>query len=416
MLLFLVMPALFGGFGNWLVPILIGAPDVAFPRLNNISFWLNPPSFALLLLSTLVEQGAGLGWTALIFDENELSLNSTRCGELFYNYAILHNYGFYSTTASMNLLLLNNNNLNVSVKMNQGVKTIRLHTSNDNVFMNKSTNCMHQRLNVELNFDEWLVGFTDGDGCFSMEYHRRNNVYSFCFKIVQSKYNTRVLHYIKKNLGYGSITAASQRDVQFRIRDMQVLKTVIVPIFDKYLLHTSKQYNYQLWREALFDNSKCSHIFTLLNKSLPNDYKSSHNCIPSKSWIVGFTEAEGSFYITVKERKNNHTRYAHGFGYTQKLDKHVLEQLRSVFGITAKIRKYNSRLHRLPVEDEATGAFCLDTTNTRVIEHVCDYFRNSLVGMKSVEFRIWQRSFHKHKNSHTELAKIQTQLHNLKKV
>lgn len=64
MLLFMVMPALFGGFGNWLVPILIGAPDMAFPRLNNISFWLNPPALALLLLSTLVEQGAGTGWTA----------------------------------------------------------------------------------------------------------------------------------------------------------------------------------------------------------------------------------------------------------------------------------------------------------------------------------------------------------------
>jgi hypothetical protein len=47
-----------------LVPILIGAPDMAFPRLNNISFWLNPPALALLLLSTLVEQGAGTGWTA----------------------------------------------------------------------------------------------------------------------------------------------------------------------------------------------------------------------------------------------------------------------------------------------------------------------------------------------------------------
>jgi heme/copper-type cytochrome/quinol oxidase subunit 1 len=39
MILFMVMPALFVGFGNWLVPILISAPDMVFPRLNNISFW-----------------------------------------------------------------------------------------------------------------------------------------------------------------------------------------------------------------------------------------------------------------------------------------------------------------------------------------------------------------------------------------
>ena len=63
MIFFLVMPVMIGGFGNWFVPLYIGAPDMAFPRLNNISFWVLPPSLILLLGSAFVEQGVGAGWT-----------------------------------------------------------------------------------------------------------------------------------------------------------------------------------------------------------------------------------------------------------------------------------------------------------------------------------------------------------------
>ncbi len=64
----LVMPAA-AGMANWMIPMMIGAPDMALPRLNNLSFWLLPAAGTMLVLSMLIGfipgtgQQVNTGWT-----------------------------------------------------------------------------------------------------------------------------------------------------------------------------------------------------------------------------------------------------------------------------------------------------------------------------------------------------------------
>jgi cytochrome c oxidase subunit 1 len=63
MLLFFATPILFG-FANYIVPLQIGAPDVSFPRLNSLAYWLYVFGASLATAGFLTPQGAAdFGWT-----------------------------------------------------------------------------------------------------------------------------------------------------------------------------------------------------------------------------------------------------------------------------------------------------------------------------------------------------------------
>jgi len=65
MIFFVIIPWLTGAFGNFLIPLMVGARDMAFPRLNMLSYWIMWPGFVLILCSFFVEGGAGAaGWTS----------------------------------------------------------------------------------------------------------------------------------------------------------------------------------------------------------------------------------------------------------------------------------------------------------------------------------------------------------------
>jgi cytochrome c oxidase subunit 1 len=93
-----IMPA-FVGFANWQVPLMIGAPDMALPRLNNWSFWLLPVAAILLVVSFFVPGGAVAGgWTMYppLFTQGGISADMT----IF----AVHILGISSIMGSINII------------------------------------------------------------------------------------------------------------------------------------------------------------------------------------------------------------------------------------------------------------------------------------------------------------------------
>ena len=94
-----IVPAGTGGFGNFLVPLLIGARDMAFPRLNAIAFWMIPPG-GLLLISSFLVGAPEAGWTSY----PPLSIMTGKAGEAIWILSVLL-LGTSSILAAVNFLV-----------------------------------------------------------------------------------------------------------------------------------------------------------------------------------------------------------------------------------------------------------------------------------------------------------------------
>ena len=418
---------------NFFLPIMIGAVDMAFARLNNISFWCLPPGLICLICSVLIENGAGTGWTVMV-------------RPLFIRYLYLmikisfdawttslYNLQYFIRYSILSLFRLVKSLINIGIHACI-YKCLYIH-QRLNMIVHRSLIYKHYNKNNNINFYQWLVGFTDGDGTFNIYIDKNKSNVTFTFKISQSIYNEQILHKIKNLLKLGKIYKDNQGMSTYSIRNINHIIYYVLPIFDKYPLLSSKYYNYIIFKECIniYTNEdmgkeeKIGNIKNIKNKEIPINYKSpiwnnlridninSVNDISeivSKSWIVGFIEAEGSFYL-VKKSDNTHKlsqygRIVHAFGISQKLDPIILYSIKHILHIPSNV-KYNN----------THNYYKLETTNNRSINYIINYLITNdhsilFLGRKNLEFSIWKRSYFKYKGDYYKLYKIQQYIRKLK--
>ena len=102
----------------------------------------------------------------------------------------------------------------------------------------------------------WIVGFTDGEGCFHIGMARHPEMTLGVqvlpeFVIVQHRRDVQVLHAIKTFFACGIVRTNHGDRMCYRVRKLENLSTVIVPFFEKHPLKTRKQQDFLLFRDVV---------------------------------------------------------------------------------------------------------------------------------------------------------------------
>lgn len=105
---------------------------------------------------------------------------------------------------------------------------------------------------------QWIVGFTDGEGCFTLSRNQnleapRRYTTQCEFVITQSKEDLALLHALRTHFGCGTVQEGGEASTvaYFRIRSVAQLATVVLPFFDQHPLRSRKQQEYLTFRKVV---------------------------------------------------------------------------------------------------------------------------------------------------------------------
>lgn len=198
-----------------------------------------------------------------------------------------------------------------------------------NFILNKgSSETTCEAIKINERFKWWFIGFTEGDGSFILG---KDGYLEF--KVTQSSVDAQILFYIKKELGFGSVSVQDKMNKthHYRVRDKKnILK--LIEIFNGNILTKHKNNQFKLWVEGF------NFIYNMDIKYVEPTHKVSLN----NGWLSGFTDAEGCFtssVLTSKQGKNIVTvRYVISQKYDVEFSKDVAILIN---GYITHVKSYN---------------------------------------------------------------------------
>jgi hypothetical protein len=263
-----------------------------------------------------------------------------------------------------------------------------------------------QRLNTK--DIQWLIGFTDGDGCLTMYKEKKYlNNWRHEYTIGLSIKDIRLLYKIKKILGCGIVRKYNNVAI-FKVKKIKHLIYKIIPIFDKYpLLTDKKRLIYLNFRNSLLTKALLNKNNIVTNKDITFIKQLLHN-VPGNlynksiedlfinidnsffdNWLVGFTEAEGSFYFIKKNLSNSNNvlqpevPLRAEFRLSQNNNFFLLNKIRDRLKITRKVS----------LQSNTSNDYYLVGGSTLSLQNVIDFYTNPNIvkfkGIKYIQFVLW---------------------------
>ena len=191
-----------------------------------------------------------------------------------------------------------------------------------------SSETTREAINLDNNFKWWFIGFTEGDGSFIL-----NKDGYLEFKVTQSSVDAQILFYIKKELGFGSVSIQDKinKTHHFRVRDKENLLKLI-SVFNGNLLTRYKINQFKLWVEG-FNKRYNMKIEVLESKQIVN---------LNNAWLSGFTDAEGCFTSSVLTSKYGKTIVTVRYIISQKDDKDFSQSVATLLdGYITHVKSYH---------------------------------------------------------------------------